>query len=282
MKTPYFTMPVNVTADISLVERIGTLALPLYLTALIVLLLGITGLWWLARRSAVPHRINPRAPGAYLLMRLVFGFAVVVGAAAVFAEVAEALGDGPRIGALDQLFSAAVLQAINPGVQRFFGVLTHLADTPTLIGLGVVVTALLWWRQRRWLALAWVLSVAGNGLLNVTLKRIFARTRPVHDDALFSAQGFSFPSGHSSGAVVAYGMLAYVLLHSLSPGQARRASLPVVLAAGALAFSIGCSRIFIGVHYATDVLAGFASGSAWLAVCLASVALTRHYQQPIA
>ena len=274
-------MPID-AATTALVQSLGARALPLYLALLLLLLATVTALWWLARRSAVPHRINPRAPGAYLLMRLVFGFAVVVGAAAVFAEVAEALGDGPRIGALDQLFSAAVLQAINPGVQRFFGVLTHLADTPTLIGLGVVVTALLWWRQRRWLALAWVLSVAGNGLLNVTLKRIFARTRPVHDDALFSAQGFSFPSGHSSGAVVAYGMLAYVLLQSLSPGQARRASLPVVLAAGALAFSIGCSRIFIGVHYATDVLAGFASGSAWLAVCLASVALTRHYQRPIA
>jgi undecaprenyl-diphosphatase len=273
-------MPID-AATTALVQSLGARALPLYLALLLLVLATVTALWWLARRSTLPRLINPRPPGATLLMRLAVGFAVVVAGAAVFAELAEALGDGPRVGALDQMFSAAVLQAINPGVQRFFGALTHLGDTTTLVGLGGLVVALLWWRQRRWLALAWVLAVAGNGLLNVTLKRIFARTRPVHDDLLFSAQGFSFPSGHSSGAVVAYGMLAYVLLQSLDPGPARRASLPVLLAAAALAFSIGCSRVFIGVHYATDVLAGFASGSAWLAVCLASVALTRHYQRPV-
>jgi membrane-associated phospholipid phosphatase len=115
-----------------------------------------------------------------------------------------------------------------------------------------------------------VVAVAGNALLNVTLKAIFERARPLHDATEELVRGFSFPSGHSSGAVVAYGMFAYVLIRCLSPAQAARLKLPLVLAATALAFTIGCSRIFIQAHFATDVLAGFASGSAWLVVCIGS------------
>ena len=97
--------------------------------------------------------------------------------------------------------------------------------------------------------------------------------RPLRDDGLVLAQGFSFPSGHSSGAVVAYGMLAYIALRFVPP----RWHLALVLAAVSLVFMIGASRIFLRVHFASDVIAGFASGTAWLAVCIASVELTRWY-----
>jgi undecaprenyl-diphosphatase len=121
-----------------------------------------------------------------------------------------------------------------------------------------------------------VLAVAGNGVLNTTLKQVFERVRPVHDDGLVMAHGFSFPSGHSSGAVVLYGMLAYVLCRFVPP----RGHLPLVLAAVALAFSVGVSRVFLRVHFASDVLAGFASGTAWLVVCIASIELTRWMLPP--
>ena len=99
--------------------------------------------------------------------------------------------------------------------------------------------------------------------------------RPVHDTTLAEASGFSFPSGHSSASVVAWGMLAYLLLH-LVP---HRWQLPVLMACAATAFTVGCSRIFLRVHFASDVVAGFASGLAWLAVCIVSVELTRHYRR---
>uniref|UniRef100_UPI00286A84FF phosphatase PAP2 family protein n=1 Tax=Methylibium sp. TaxID=2067992 RepID=UPI00286A84FF len=103
------------------------------------------------------------------------------------------------------------------------------------------------------------------------LKALFARARPVHDGGALLAHGYSFPSGHSSGAVVAYGMLAFVLLRVLPKAW----HLPVVLLATAIAFSVGSSRIFLHVHYPSDVLAGFASGAAWLAVCLVAAAWVR-------
>ena len=273
-------MPGEGPSPEALVRTLGTQALPLFFALLLALLLVATVLWWLARRYAVPRETDYLPPSAYLLIRLALGFAVVVGAAAVFAEAAEVLGDGHWAGKLDQIFSEAVRQSISAQTFRIFAWATHLGDTLTLTLLCIVVALLLAVQRRRWLALAWTLAFIGNAVLNSTLKAIFARARPLHDETLIHVQGFSFPSGHSSGAVVAYGMLAYVLLHSLSPAQASRAGLPVVLATTALAFTIGCSRIFIQVHFATDVLAGFASGTAWLAVCIGSIAATRHYRQP--
>lgn len=279
---PNSPMPLNLTPYAPLVERIGAHALPLYLAALPALLLGVTLLWWLLRRYTVPRDKSTLPPPAYLLARLALGFAVVVGGAWLFAELAEQMadaGDAQRLGALDDLLSAAVGRSLPPLALQFFATFTHLADTATLSVLGLGVAAALVWRQRRWLALGWAVAVAGNAVLNVTLKGIFERTRPVHDTTLFQPQGWSFPSGHSSGAVVAYGMLAYVLVRTWPPAMTPRGGLGVVLAASAVAFTVGCSRVFIQVHYATDVLAGFASGSVWLAACITSIELTRHYRQ---
>ena len=261
------------------VETLGVHALQLYAVMLLVLLAGAAAAWWLVRRYTVPTQTSRLPPGAYLLIRLALGFAVVVAAAVIFAEAAEVLGsseDARRAGELDQVFSNAVRRGSSLTTFLFFSNVTHLADTATLTVLCVAGMLALLWLRRRWLALVVVVAIAGNALLNTTLKAIFARARPLHDPTEALVLGFSFPSGHSSGAVVAYGMLAYVLIRCLSPAHAARFRLPLVLAATALAFTIGCSRIFIQAHFATDVLAGFASGSAWLAVCIGSAEWLRH------
>jgi membrane-associated phospholipid phosphatase len=264
------------------VETLGAHALQLYGVLLVALLGCAAGLWALARRYTVPTDTSTLPPGAYLLIRLALGFAIVVGAAAIFAEAAEVLGtsaDARRAGELDQVFSNAVRRGIGPAAFQFFSTVTRLADTATLTVLAIGGALALLFTGRRWLALAFAGAIGGNALLNTTLKGIFERARPLHDQAEELARGFSFPSGHSSGAVVAYGMLAYVLIRCLGPAHAARLKLPLVLAATALAFTIGCSRVFIQVHFATDVLAGFASGSAWLAVCIGSAEWLRHYRR---
>ncbi|BDT66822.1 hypothetical protein os1_09870 [Comamonadaceae bacterium OS-1] len=246
-------------------------ALEIYAAALALLLLTATGGWWLVQRIDVPRDQSRLSPGLYLGVRLAAGFAVIVSGAWVFAELAEKLGTDGAMGRADQALADSLRTQLPPAALQAFALITHLADPATSTGVCILVAALLVWRGRRWLALAWVLAVAGNGVLNTTLKQIFARVRPVHDDGLVMAHGFSFPSGHSSGAVVLYGMLAYVLCRFVPP----RGHLPLVLAAVALAFSVGVSRVFLRVHFASDVLAGFASGTAWLVVCIASIELTR-------
>lgn len=264
-------------APAALVQTLGAHALPLFALLLALLLSVTAAMWWLARRYALPRETSTLRPGVYLVIRLAAGFATLVSGAALFAAIAEELGDGEHAGQLDQLFSDAVRDHTAGWAVHAFAWITRLGDTATLSVLCLVVAAALLLRGRRWLALAWVLAISGHALLNTTLKALFSRTRPLHEGGLIQADGWSFPSGHSSGAVVVYGMLAYVLLRSLAPTLARRASLPLVLLSAATAFSVGCSRIFLQVHFATDVLAGFASGTAWLAICVASIELSRHY-----
>jgi membrane-associated phospholipid phosphatase len=191
------------------------------------------------------------------------------------AELAAQLNAGEILGRADQALTDALRTSVPRPALQVFAALTHLGDTATLTGLCIGIAIALIALGRCWLALGWVAAVAGNGLLNHTLKQIFARVRPLHTDSFVLEQGFSFPSGHSSGSVVTYGMLAYVALRLLPA----RWHLPTVLAAVGLAFTVGASRIFLRVHFASDVIAGFASGAAWLAVCVTSIELARWWRR---
>lgn len=157
-----------------------------------------------------------------------------------------------------------------PALQVFFA-LTHFGDTNTLAALCIAIALVLIACGRRGFAFGWVVAVAGNGLLIMTLKQVFGRVRPLNMEGFVLEHGFSFPSGHSSGSVVAYGMLAYLSLRLLPV----RWHLPSLLAMVALALTVGASRLFLGVHFASDVMAGFASGIAWLALCIASIEYIR-------
>jgi undecaprenyl-diphosphatase len=260
------------------VQTLASHALSAFGIALLLLLCTVWGLWRLIHRYGV-HRDTSRFPPlAYLLAYLALGFGLIIGAASVFAEIAENLGDGRKLGQLDLLFSDAIRSTAPIGALRVFAVLTHFGDTLTLTGLCIAGTLWLLRQRQRALCLAWVLAFVGNALLNWTVKNIFERTRPVHDNALSFADGWSFPSGHASGSVVAYGMLAYLLVRLL-PARFASVHLPVLALAAALAFTTGSSRVLLQVHFASDVLAGFASGSAWLAVCIGALELWRYRQR---
>ena len=260
------------------VQTLASHALAAFGIALLLLLFAVWGLWRLIQRYGT-HREGGRfQPLAYLLFFLVLGFGLIIGAATLFAAIAENLGDGRTMGQLDLLFSDTVRSTAPIGALRVFAVITHLGDTLTLASLGIAGTLWLLHQRQRALCLAWVLAFVGNALLNWTVKNIFERSRPLHDNALSFAEGWSFPSGHASGSVVAYGMLAYLLVRLL-PARFASAHLLLVALAAALAFTIGSSRVLVQVHFASDVLAGFASGAAWLAVCIGALELRRHHQR---
>jgi len=254
----------------------GQHALALFLALLALLLVVATALWWALQRYAALRSRSTLSPMLFIAARIVAGFAVIVAGGWVFAELAEQLGADRHLGRADQALTDALSDSVPSTALQVFAGLTHLGDTATLTLLCISVAIALLAAGRRGLALGWVAAVAGNGLLNTTLKQIFARVRPVHADGLVLEHGFSFPSGHSSGSVVAYCMLAY-LAWRLLPA---RWHLPATLAAVALAFTVGASRVFLRVHFASDVIAGFASGAAWLAVCIGSIELARWYRGP--
>jgi undecaprenyl-diphosphatase len=174
----------------------------------------------------------------------------------------------------DQAISDALSANLASRALQVSAALTHLADTATLTALCAVGTLVLMARHQRGLALVWVLAIAGNGILNQGLKLLIGRVRPLDPEGTQLAQGLSFPSGHSSGAVVAYGMLAYLALRLLPKAW----HLPALIASLALALTVGISRVVLHVHFASDVAAGFASGSAWLALCITSFELVRSWR----
>lgn len=253
--------------------RAGANAPLLFLIILGVLMVLVILGWQVAKNHVLPLARQRVPQPAMVLLNGLIGFAVIIGAALLFAEIAEALTDGDAMSRIDEALTASISENVGTATLRAFWVFTHFGDSLTLAVLGFTVGVALWFTRRRALALAWVLAVGGNALLNPALKGVFERVRPLHENGLVSELGWSFPSGHTSGATVAYGMLAYIAVRSLPAVW----HLPAVLTAVALAFTVGCSRIFLRVHFASDVAAGFASGAAWLTACIISVELSRRY-----
>jgi membrane-associated phospholipid phosphatase len=256
-------------------QALGRDALPWFVAALLALLAAVGLAGWVllghARRGNGERLVS--IPG--LAVRLGVGFGIIVAAALIFATLAEAVEAGKVLGRIDNVLSAAVGQSTPERARQAFAWLTHLGDPATLAMLGIVVAIILLAAGEYTLTAGWIVALAGNAVLNPVLKSIFERARPVHDQAAALVSGWSFPSGHSSGSVVAYGMLAYLAIRTLAAPW----HLPALLAATAVAFTTGCSRIFLQVHYATDVVAGFASGLAWLAICVGSIETATHYRR---
>ena len=126
-------------------------------------------------------------------------------------------------------------------------------------------------RARYWLA-SLILAVPGGLLLNVLLKYIFQRARPSFDNPLLTLDSFSFPSGHTSGAMLFYGVLAAYLVCATRRWPWRALQLSAALGMVAL---VALSRVYLGVHYLSDVLAAMAVSCAWLATCITAMTTLR-------
>jgi undecaprenyl-diphosphatase len=141
----------------------------------------------------------------------------------------------------------------------------------------VVGTALLVAWHRHWYdLLALVLTVPGGVGLNVFLKSAFRRGRPTFTDPLLVLATYSFPSGHAVAATCLYGVLATFAVRRIRPWHCRVA---VGGVAGLVIILVGFSRLYLGVHYLSDVLGGIAAGVAWLAMCLTAVETMRRWRQ---
>lgn len=209
--------------------------------------------------------------GSYLLLDLVAGFLFALAALSVFFVVADESGLDEELARFDDQLATQLGRTLSPEILHAFAWVTRLANAEVQVCIGVTVTLFLLLRKRPWLAASWVAAVGGNGLLNRSLKALFQRDRPLHEHGLVIESGWSFPSGHASGSVAIYGMLAYLLVRSTRPVW----HLPIVLSAIGLVLLVGFSRVILQVHFFSDVIAGFASATAWLVVCIAAAETIR-------
>jgi membrane-associated phospholipid phosphatase len=154
-------------------------------------------------------------------------------------------------------------QWANPVLDQVMLGITRLGDPEVVV---VVVLGTCSWLgfRRRWRSLVMLCFLClGTQILNQGMKLAFARPRPLLWPRLIEEASYSFPSGHAMGSLVLYGFLAY-LLRQRYPRQAR---LITGIAIGLIG-AIGLSRLYLGVHYPTDILAGYAAGGLWLMTCL--------------
>jgi undecaprenyl-diphosphatase len=203
----------------------------------------------------------------YISKRLLIGLALCIVCLWGFAQLVDEVIIEREFETVDNIVAHELHAAARPGATSFFLLVSEMGEQVLwVIGVGVGVYFAL---RRRWLRLGvWVAALAGGQALNTLLKTWIARPRPSFADPLATALYFSFPSGHAMMSLITYGLLAYFLFISL-----RSAWLRVPITAGliGLILLIGVSRIYLGVHYLSDVAAGFAVGGLWLGVCITAM-----------
>jgi membrane-associated phospholipid phosphatase len=155
-----------------------------------------------------------------------------------------------------------------------FRTITWVGNFVTLLAVTLVAVVVLWRKRERIDALFVALAFLGAQVLSSAMKLGFQRERPFFPDPLATESTFSFPSGHALVSLAVYGAIALIV--------ARRLSAPwrqalFVGGAALLVVVIGFSRLYLGVHFLSDVLAGFAAGVAWVALLYVALELRTRY-----
>ncbi|UOQ43692.1 phosphatase PAP2 family protein [Halobacillus salinarum] len=210
------------------------------------------------------------------LVILILGFFSAGACFYIFSELAEDVLEHEKFIA-DQMAIDVVSHMKTPWLDTAAGWITETGSVMWLTVSSVIVILYLIYFSKlsKWVPIFFAVTMAGISTLTKTLKAFFARQRP-EIVAKYDATGFSFPSGHSTGSMVFYGFIIYLII--ISPIKKQwKYTFAVCLSVYILL--IGFSRVYLGVHYFTDILAGFTFGFIWLAVCIAALELTMWNQR---
>jgi len=209
--------------------------------------------------------------------RVGIGIAICILAAALFGTVTEDVVNHEALTRFDDRVLEALHQHTTPAGVAIFTMISGLGSplVMTMLALGGVIV--LAWR-REWIVLGgWAAAFSGASLIDHWLKVAIHRPRPSYATTLIHDATWSFPSGHAMGSLVGYGMLAYVLCSLATRNQ--RTRLCIVAGAAVLILAIGVSRLYLGVHYFSDVVGGYAAGVIWLFLCASALELVRLRRQ---
>jgi undecaprenyl-diphosphatase len=207
------------------------------------------------------------------------GIVAVAGAAGVIA-LADAATESDGLASFDPDFTADAVGIRTTPLTAIAHLLTFLGDVPVLIVLMLIAAALLWrWTHTLRAPALLLFAMAGSAALTYGVKALVERKRPGISFVLGPVDtGFAFPSGHTLNSTVFWGMVAGLVWAGLRSTVARIA---VALAALLLSIGIGLSRVYLGYHWATDVLAGWTLAVTWLAVVVTVAYLTRRLPEPV-
>jgi membrane-associated phospholipid phosphatase len=212
------------------------------------------------------------SPQGHMGLHLTVGILLMVAAAWLFGSIAEDVMTADEITIVDVQVAQWFHSHASPSLTRFMLFVTNIHGILGITVFSILFATFLAWKRDWYWLLTLVITVSGGMLLNVLLKNIFQRARPSFENPLVSLTTYSFPSGHASGSTLFYGVLAAYLVYRFPQWRWR---ILIVVCAVALVMLVGLTRIYLGAHYLSDVLAAIAESCAWLALCLTAAATLR-------
>jgi membrane-associated phospholipid phosphatase len=229
-----------------------------------------------ARWARVGHfssRIKAYIPIALIV---VVGGLLIAWAGDLSIDLAELVRTkSPKLQDLDVLAHAWAVSKRTASDTSFFTVMSNIGSPVGMTSLAAIVAIVLAIRKRfRWM-LYLVVTAGGGALLNMELKRYFARARPDIAEMLRRASGYSFPSGHAMGSTVVLLALSYLAVRTATHWRWKAACLAL---AWTLILSISLSRVYLGVHWISDVAAGICIGALWVGLTTVGYETVRRIQ----
>ena len=209
-------------------------------------------------------------------LRLTLSALLFLGATWLFAGIAEDVVTGDPLVTVDQQIAQWFRAHATPALTRWMLIITNAHGIVAISVMGLVFGLYLAWRRNWYWLLTLVIVLPGGILMNSLLKQIFRRDRPNLDDTLLYLVNYSFPSGHVTGAALFYGVLAAFMASGMPTW---RRQMHIVVAPVLMVVLVGITRVYLGVHYFSDVVAAAAWSTAWLVMWLVAVDAmrSRHY-----
>jgi undecaprenyl-diphosphatase len=192
---------------------------------------------------------------------------VAAGATWIFAAILDAVFDRATMVRWDLAIAERIHQTATPTGTQIFDWISRVGSPNSMTWMTIVVCLLLFGSGRIQLGILWVAAVAGGAGLETILKNLVHRTRPEYAGHYLASGNYSFPSGHATLSFLGVSMLLYTLIVTHRLGE-RWARILVIGAGAVWILLVGISRIYLGVHFPSDVVGGYTIAAAWFATCV--------------
>mgnify|MGYP000156130007 CR=1 FL=1 len=208
-----------------------------------------------------------------LLLRIhVIGLLLAALAIWVFAQIADEVVEQETT-KVDTLILLKIRVIHTPLLDSIMSGITFLGQPTVLVIISLSLGVWLLLKRRRAEATTLAIAALGAAGLNYLLKELFARDRPALWDRVVDVRYYSFPSGHAMVSIVMYGLIGYLLATRFQRWRVSIFILTIILV-----IAIGFSRLYLGVHWPTDIAAGYAAGLVWLIACVLSLRVWQKYR----
>ena len=210
-------------------------------------------------------RLSPRG---YLGLQLTLGALVLLGAAWLFAGITEDVITGDPLTDVDVVVANWFGAHTTPPLTEVTLLISRLHGTIAMVSMVCGLAVFVAWKRQWYWFVTFLIVVPGGMLLNTLIKELIHRPRPDFADLVLTLSTYSFPSGHAAAATLFYGFIAtYVIVHI----REWRWRVMVAIVAFFVVILVGVSRMYLRVHYLSDVLGGMSGSVAWLVLCITAM-----------